>query len=146
MYKPQDVSRRHKAPVAAPVPAPVPNETHRVENHSKPNRGQQRPPNVRFLGLIPHYSRHPTLHLFFTIFGSAVLLFLLFFLFPWKTQPDRQAWTFRQSIKYDLDNLKGSFSPSTSTVTTTTTLYQTVPTPLYTQEAVPEPKMSTEQT
>ncbi|KAI1658948.1 nucleoside diphosphate kinase [Daldinia decipiens] len=150
MYKPQDVSRRHKAPVSGPVPvpapAPAPNETHRVESHSKPNRGQQRPPNVRFLGLIPHHSRHPTLHLFFTIFGSAVLLFLLFFLFPWKTQPDRQGWTFRQSIKHDVDYLKGSFSPSTSTVTTTTTLYQTVPTPLYTQEAVPEAKMSTEQT
>lgn len=115
------------------------------DSHSKPNRSQQKP-NRGFLGLLPHYPAY-----LFTL-GSLCIVFILLFL-PWQTQQDRQDWTFRQSVKHDLDNYKGfianlfpspSTSTSTVTITTTTTVKPPVEaTPLPSKEVVPEVKMST---
>ncbi|KAI0834630.1 nucleoside diphosphate kinase [Hypoxylon sp. FL0890] len=129
MYKPQTVPKQFGG------------RRHNSESHSKPNRQQ---PNK------PRHANHPALRYLFFSLSSLCLIFFLFFLFPWQTQPDRQGWTFSQSVKHDINNYKGALfpSPSTSTVTTTVTQSPIDTTPPKTEEAVPtqEAKMSTEQT
>lgn len=134
MYKPQNT-----------IPRQFGGKRHTGPSHSKPNRSHQKP-NGSFLGLLPHYPAY-----LFTL-GSLCLVFILLFL-PWQTQQDRQDWTFRQSVKHDLNNYKGAIanifpspSTSTSTITITTTATLNLPveaTPLPTKETVPEVKMST---
>ncbi|OTA99913.1 hypothetical protein M426DRAFT_324724 [Hypoxylon sp. CI-4A] len=137
MYTPQNIN--------APKPQfGAVRKRHNSVSHNKPsliNRQLQQPNE----SLLPRHARHPALYLFFT---SLFLVFFLFFLFPWQTQPDRQGWTFSQSLKHDLSNYKGALFSSPSTLTITTTIDRLVdPTPPPIQEAVlPEPKMSNEQT
>ncbi|KAI6086983.1 nucleoside diphosphate kinase [Hypoxylon rubiginosum] len=133
MFEPQNVSKQFGG------------GRHSTASHAKPGQKPQQQPNGRFLGLMPRHARHPALYLFCT---SLCLLFFLFFLFPWQTQPERQGWSFSHSVKHDINNYKGAlariFPPSTTTLTITTTLDPLIEaTPLPNEKAVPIPaKMS----
>ncbi|KAI0166734.1 nucleoside diphosphate kinase [Hypoxylon sp. FL1284] len=139
MYKPQNVPKQFGG------------GRHSTAEEKANQKPQQRGrPNEKLLGLLPRHARHPALYLFFT---SLCLVFFLFFLFPWQT-PDRQGWSFSQSVEKDFNNYKGVlariFPPSTTTLTITTTLQPSVgATPPPAEKAVPFPESkmsSSEQT
>ncbi|KAI1446956.1 nucleoside diphosphate kinase [Annulohypoxylon stygium] len=145
MYQPQPQNvPKQFVPGGAGISGPqggggVSRRRHNSESHVKPNA---RRPNASGPQGPRHAANHPALKYLFFSLSSLCLVFFLFFLFPW-TQPDRQGWTFGQSVQHDIDNYKGALFQSPSTLTITTTVTQSYIQP--TEKPVPteEVKMST---